>query len=192
MDELHPICVDCEKHANRICARDEGQLAECLACQDFPPGCTLRLRVAGKHRVFIPARDNRYYFEPGKEYRMSPTALHRMLDHLAHVTSSRDDYYVILGQLLIDKPGEWDIDALYVLRGRGIMKLVNIFQAERDRTTLNFLTPGLLNYWSDPEEVYRRAGAEDIKAHCEGQRVAGFTKSADQIEKWWKELNDAE
>ena len=41
--------------------------------------------------------------------------------------------------------------------------------------------------WSDPapKEPSTLRRAPD-------QRVAGFTKSADQIEKWWKELNDAE
>lgn len=148
----------------------------------------MRLRVAGSHRVHIPSVDERYLFEPGREYWMSPTALHNMLTVLKRRARNREDYYHVLGRLLLDQPGQWEIDGLYVLRGRGIMKLVNIFQAERDRTTLNFITPGAgLNYWADAEEVYCRAKPEDIQAHCEGLRRAGSHKSADQIEAWCKE-----
>lgn len=156
-----------------------------------PAECTMRLRVAGRHRVHIPSVDERYLFEPDREYWMSPTALHNMLKVLERRARNRDDYWHVMGQLLIDQPDQWEIGALYVLRGRGIMKLVNVFQAERDRTTLNFLTPGTLcNYWSDVEEVYRQATESDIQAHCEGLRRAGSNRGADQIEAWWKEIHD--
>ena len=35
--ETHPICVDCEKHTNGICAEDAGQLRECLSCRGKDP-----------------------------------------------------------------------------------------------------------------------------------------------------------
>jgi hypothetical protein len=191
---LHEICDDCEKSANRICAMDDAQLSECLACRDpkrTPAECTLRLQTVDIG-IVIPSIDKRYHFKHGHEYRMSPTAFHNMLKVLQRVSRTRDEYFSVLGQLLIDEPGKWDIGALYVLRGKGIMKLVNIHQPEPDRTTLNFLTPGSgLNYWSSLDEVYQRATADDVGAHCEGLRRAGSNRGADQIEAWWKELNDA-
>ncbi|NIT79610.1 MAG: hypothetical protein GWN58_33170 [Anaerolineae bacterium] len=155
-----------------------------------PPECTMRLRVAGRHRVFIPSVDERYLFKPDREYWMSPTALRNMLQVLKRRARNRDDYWHVMGQLLIDRPARWEIGALYVLRGRGIMKLVNTSVAEGDTLTLNFLTPGsLCNYWASEEEVYRLATLGDIEAHVEGLRRVGSDRGADQIEAWCKEIH---
>jgi hypothetical protein len=148
----------------------------------------MRLRVAGRHRVHIPSVDERYHFEPGREYWMSPTALHNMLRVLERRARNRDDYWHVMGQLLIDKPGQWEIGGFYVLRGRGVMKLVGVHQPEPDRTTLNFHTTGLLNYWADADEVLRQADAELIKLFADGERRAGFEKHAEQLEAWCKEI----
>jgi len=100
-----------------------------------PPECTLRLRVAGRFGIVIPSKDNRYSFKPDREYRMSPTAYHRMLEHLKRISRSENEYYSVLGQLLVDKPGSWDIGKIYILKGRGAMKLVGVHQPEPDRIT---------------------------------------------------------
>jgi len=152
-----------------------------------PPECTMRLRVAGHHWVCIPSVDERYHFKPGKEYWFKPLALVKMM-RIMKRRLDRQAYYGVLSQLLIDKPGEWEIGGLYVLRGLGIMRLANVSQGEGDSVTLKFITPGTLcDYWASVEDVYHPATKDDIKAHCEGLRRVGSDKGADQIEAWAKE-----
>ena len=149
-----------------------------------PPECTMRLRVL--EEVQIPSIDERYHFRQGHEYWMSPTALFRMLRALRE-RRDRQHEYEILAQLQIDKPGELEIGKLYVIAGQGVMKLVNLYQPDSDRTTCNFITPRKASYWAAAEEVIREPDDEYLDLYIENNRQAGMHESADGVEQWRKE-----
>lgn len=150
----------------------------------------MRLRVT--ERVFIPSVDERYRLEPGKDYRMSPLALSRMLRSLDRRSMGRDSYYRVLAMMLIDKPGELEIGKLYIIRGAGVMKLVTLHQPEPNQTTCNFISAGAgLNSWVGAEEVLREADPEYLELYIENNRRAGFHAQADGVEQWIKEQNES-
>lgn len=89
-----------------------------------------------------------------------------------------------MGREVVD-PAELKIEQIYIVAGRGPMKLIEI--SEKMGGSFKMQTPGGRTYWASAEQIYREADRNYLETHAD-QLQAAFSgkvhESVRTIKRW--------